>query len=59
MAFAFALLEIVDLLFLVLIVELIDAFCLDWSCVVEVVDEEVVNLRPCSALTDTDIQRLS
>ena len=36
-----------------------DAFCVHWCCIVEVVDEKGMNLRPCSGVADTDIQRLS
>ena len=59
MTFAFSLLDIVDLFILVGVSELIDALVLDRGCIVEVVDEQIVNLRPRSALTDTDVERVS
>ena len=34
-------------------------FGLRRSCVTDVGDEKIVNLRPCSAFTDTDVQGLS
>ena len=45
MTFAFVFLDIVDLIFLVGIGELIDDLGLDRTCIVEVVDESIVNLR--------------
>ena len=60
MTFAFSLVDISwSLIFLVGSSELIDVFALDRGCVVEVVAEQVVNLRPRSALADTDVERLS
>ena len=58
LTFAFAFLEGIDLGLLWLI-ELIDGLEVYRNCIVEVVDQKCMNLRPCCGIADADIEGLS
>ena len=59
LTFAFALLQGVDLVLLVICYELIDSSGVLRGCVIEIFDEKEMHLSPCSGVTVGDFSPLS